>query len=62
MISPSSLPAFVIGSFESVIPLINSIRLYTRDPDRSPSSLIVSGSDSDSSWTTLLTLSDQTYS
>ncbi|KAK8791174.1 hypothetical protein WA171_002123 [Blastocystis sp. BT1] len=61
-ISSSSLPAYVIGSFGTIIPLINSIRLYTLDyPDQSPSSFIVSGSDSDSSWTTLLTQSGQTY-
>ena len=61
-ISPSSLPAYVIGSFGTIIPLINSIRLYTGSaPSESPSSFIVSGSDSDSSWTTLLTQSGQTY-
>ena len=61
MISPSSLPAYVIGSFTIIIPLINSIRLYTEYSSYSPSSFIVSGSDSDSSWTTLLTQSSQTY-
>ncbi|KAK8802901.1 hypothetical protein WA171_006572 [Blastocystis sp. BT1] len=61
-ISCSYLPAYVIGSFGTTIPLVNSIRLYTDDyPDRSPSSLIVSGSDSDSSWNTLFTQSGQTY-
>ena len=61
-ISPSSLPAYVIGSFETIIPYINSIRLYTQDcPTCSPRSFTVSGSDSDSSWTTLLTQSGQTY-
>ncbi|KAK8795762.1 hypothetical protein WA171_003731 [Blastocystis sp. BT1] len=58
----SSLPRYVIGSFGTIIPLINSIRLYTGSaPSESPSSFIVSGSDSDSSWTTLLTQSGQTY-
>ena len=62
MISPSYLPRYVIGSFETIIPLINSIRLYTDGyPEYSPSSFIVSGSDSDSSWTTLVTQSSQTY-
>ena len=60
--SPSSLPRYVIGSFETIIPLINSIRLYTQDcPTCSPRSFIVSGSNSDSSWTTLFTQSSQTY-
>ena len=62
MISPSYLPAYVIGSFTIIIPLINSIRLYTDGyPEYSPSSFIVSGSDSGSSWTTLLTQYGQTY-
>ena len=52
----------MIGSFETIIPYINSIRLYTDDyPEYSPSSFIVSGSDSGSSWTTLLTQYGQTY-
>ena len=50
-----------MGSFDRVIPLINSIRLYTDYyPDRSPSSFGVSGSDSNG-WIDLLTLSGQTY-
>ncbi|KAK8790586.1 hypothetical protein WA171_002108 [Blastocystis sp. BT1] len=60
LISPSSLPAYVIGSFTIIIPLINSIRLYTEYSSYSPSSLIVSGSDSDSSWT-IFTQSGDTY-
>ncbi|KAK8793541.1 hypothetical protein WA171_002676 [Blastocystis sp. BT1] len=62
-IYPYRLPRYVIGSFETIIPYINSIRLYTQDcPTCSPRSFTVSGSDSDSSWTTLLTQSGQTYS
>ncbi|KAK8808096.1 hypothetical protein WA171_001321 [Blastocystis sp. BT1] len=63
-ISPSSLPAYVIGSFETIIPLINSIRLYTDGyPDRSPSSFTVSGSPSlNYLFTGLFSQSNQTYS
>ena len=61
-VSPSSLPANVIASFDKVIPLIHSIRFYTWYTDRYPSSFTVSGRDLETSWYTLLTLSGQTYS
>ena len=57
---PYRLPRYGIASVETIIPFINSIRLYTQDcPTCAPRSFTVSGSDSDSSWTTLLTQSGQ---
>ena len=63
-ISPSSLPAYVIGSFGTIIPLINSIRLYTYyNPDRSPLSFTVSASPSlNYLFPCLFSQSNQTYS
>ena len=62
-VSPSDLPAYISGSFMKVIPLINSIRLFTwYSPEYAPSSFTVEGGDSDSSsWNILLTQSNQTY-
>ena len=64
LVSKSSLSAYIMGSFTNVIPLINSIRLYTYyDTAFYPSSFTVSGGNSKSySWTDLLTQSGQTYS
>ena len=64
-ISSSLLPAYVIGSFDKVIPYISSIRLYrsyTNHLKYYSRSFIVEGRNSNTStWTTLLTISDQTY-
>ncbi|KAK8797782.1 hypothetical protein WA171_005313 [Blastocystis sp. BT1] len=62
VISSSSLPAYVIETFFNVIPSINSIRFFTWNPSFSPTSFTMAGSVSGtSSWTTLLSQSDQTY-
>ena len=62
-IPSSNLPRFLIASFGNVIPLVNSIRVYTHEyPDRSPYSFTLKGGDTITPWNDLINLSDQSFS